>query len=151
MLKKDKGGLGEGLRLSFATPNPFVLTSTLCFKPKIFFVFNIFYHGSQSHIQSTYIYTYSLSPKESRNTNLIIAQFICNTVQRQVSSNQKIITLTYIMFCNANHIYVYIMPHHQHRWSQIIIQFWPIYKELFILILGNIHSCRNLYSIFQHM
>ena len=53
----------------------------------LFFVFKIFYYGSQSHRQSTYIYTYSLSPEESRNINLIIAQFICNNVQKQLSSN----------------------------------------------------------------
>ena len=68
-----------------------------------FFVFQIFYCVSQNHIQSTYTYTYSLSPEVSRNTNLIIAQFICNTVQRQVSSNRQIITLTYIMFISTNH------------------------------------------------
>ena len=69
----------------------------------LFFVFKIFYCGSQNHIHSTYIYTYSLSPEVSRNTNLIIAQFICNTVQRQVSSNRQIITLTYIMLFSTNH------------------------------------------------
>ena len=70
---------------------------------KFFFVFKIFYCGSQNHIQSTYIYTYSLSPEVSRNTNVIIAQFICNTVQRQVSSIRQIITLTYNMFISTNH------------------------------------------------
>ena len=67
------------------------------------FVFKIFYCGSQNHIQSTYIYTYSLSPEVSRNTNLIITQFICDTAQRQVSSSRQKITLTYIMFISMNH------------------------------------------------
>ena len=68
-----------------------------------FFVFKIFYCVSQNHIQSTYTYTYSLSPEVSWNANLIIAQFICNTVQRQVSCNRQIITLTYIMFISTKH------------------------------------------------
>ena len=68
-----------------------------------FFVFKIFYCVSQNHIQSTYTYTYSLPPQVSGNTNLIFAQFICNTVQRQVSRNQQIITFTYIMFISTNH------------------------------------------------
>ena len=69
----------------------------------LFFVFKFFYCVSQNHIQSTYTYTYSLSPEVSRNTNLIISHFICSTVQRQVSRNRQIITLTYIMFISTNH------------------------------------------------
>ena len=38
------------------------------------------------------------------------------------------------------------MPHHGHRWSQIIIQIWPLYKKLFVLIWGNIHSFKNLFK-----
>ena len=68
-----------------------------------FLYLRFFYCVSQNHIQSTYTYTYSLSPEVSRNTNLIIAQFICYTVQRQVSCNRQIITLTYIMFISTNH------------------------------------------------
>ena len=79
------------------------LISSLPGQCQVFFVFKIFYCVSQNHIQSTYTYTYSLSPEVSRNTNLIIAQLICNTVQRQVSRNRQIITLTYIMFISTNH------------------------------------------------
>ena len=80
------------------------MTSSLILNAETFILyFKIFYCGSQNHIQSTYIYTYSLSPEVSRNTNLIIAQFICNTVQRQGSSIRQIITLTYKMFISTNH------------------------------------------------
>ena len=116
-----------------------IITSTTissCYN--FFFVFKIFYCGSQNHIQSTYIYTYSLSPEVSRNTNLIIAQFICNTVQRQVSSIRQIITLTYNMFISTNHFMCtlcHITDRNDHRLSynsdhfirNCSYLFWEIY------------------------